>query len=75
MIYLIDVIQDRCSILMPGPVDRDRPAENDAAQAKPKRKKGHFAATGDYLWYAFSDGVDQYKNIYDNLDMRHKVII
>jgi|AntAceMinimDraft_12_1070368.scaffolds.fasta_scaffold509656_1 hypothetical protein len=51
------------------------PTNTDEAPAKPKKQKGPFAATGDYLWYAFSDGADQYKHIYDNLDMRHKVIV
>ena len=47
--------------------------EHMAAPDPDRPRKGLFSATGDYLWYAFSDGTDQYKNLYPNLDLRHKV--
>mmetsp|Transcript_52916 Transcript_52916/g.67853 ORF Transcript_52916/g.67853 Transcript_52916/m.67853 type:complete len:293 (-) Transcript_52916:38-916(-) len=45
-------------------------------QAPIKKKKAkpgaHFIASGDYLWYALSDGFDAHKETYPNLDLRRK---
>ena len=56
------------------PAEPITPTETGAAQAEPMNQKGPFAAIGAYLWYTFSGGVarQELKNIYGNLDMRHK---
>ena len=38
-----------------------------------RRRKGLFSASGEYLWYAFSDGADSFTGLYPVLDLRHKV--
>ena len=38
-----------------------------------RRRSGLFAATGDYLWFALSDGMDEHQHLYPKLDMRRKV--
>ena len=38
-----------------------------------RSRTGLFAASGEYLWFAFSDGTDPYKELYDCLDLRRKV--
>jgi len=41
----------------------------------PERKReGYFSASGVYKWIAFSDGQDEFKGSYPNLDLRRKVI-
>ena len=43
----------------------------------PERKReGYFSASGEYKWIAFSDGEDEFKKMYANLDLlRRKVIL
>ena len=42
----------------------------------PERKReGYFSASGEYIWIAFSDGEDEFKEMYANLDLRRKVIL
>lgn len=43
------------------------------APKKGATHKGLWAATGDYLWCAFSDSSGKFKDVYDDLDLRHKV--
>ena len=38
-----------------------------------KSTGGPFSATGDYLWYALSNGLDEYKDQHPVLDLRRKV--
>jgi len=42
-----------------------------APDSKPRR--GLFAATGDYLWFGFSDGLDSFSDSHPVLDLRRKV--
>jgi hypothetical protein len=38
-----------------------------------RSRQGYFAATGSYVWFAFSDGKDPQSDIYPTLDLRRKV--
>jgi hypothetical protein len=44
---------------------------NQSAPAH-RTRDGLFAATGSYLWYALSDGLDAYKETYQVIDLRSK---
>ena len=38
-----------------------------------RRRSGHFSASGEYLWFGLSDGLDEHKEQYEMLDLRRKV--
>jgi hypothetical protein len=43
-------------------------------QKPPERlRDGQWSASGQYLWFGFSDGLDEFKDKHPNLDMRRKV--
>ena len=39
-----------------------------------RKRTGLFAATGDFLWFALSDGLDAHKEKYPVIDLRRKVV-
>ena len=41
--------------------------------SRDRARSGPFAATGDYVWLALSDGRDKYKATHEIIDLRHKV--
>ena len=47
------------------------PDKHEYPDSKPRR--GLFAATGDYLWFGFSDGLDSFSDSHPVLDLRRKV--
>jgi hypothetical protein len=42
---------------------------------KSRKRNGHFSASGEYLWYGLSAGLDKHSGLYDVLDLRRKVDI
>jgi hypothetical protein len=38
-----------------------------------RKRTGHFSASGEYLWYGLSAGLDEHQGLYEVLDLRRKV--
>ena len=44
-----------------------------AVPEEDRQRKGNFSASGEYLWFALSDGVDEHRHEHPCLDLRKKV--